>query len=73
MNHSDAERCDPYCFSSESNVLINNLHSVGAAFAGDNMNLTGYTLDKNIIERKMLVAVIRKRKLYAFLTSYDSF
>jgi hypothetical protein len=54
-------------------VLINNLHSVGAAFAGDNMNLTGYTLDKNIIERKMLVAVIRKRKLYAFLTSYDSF
>ncbi len=54
-------------------MLINNLHSVGAAFAGDNMNLTGYTLDKNIIERKMLVAVIRKRKLYAFLTSYDSF
>jgi hypothetical protein len=44
-------------------VIIKHLCSTGVAFAGNNMNLTGDTLDRNIIERKVLLAVMRKRNL----------
>jgi hypothetical protein len=73
MNHWDAERCDQCCFSFESIVIINNLYSTRAAFAGHNINLTGYNLNKNVSERKVLLAMMRKRNLNAFQTVYGSF